>query len=52
MIGAAAVAGKIIKTLLTKPKSPTEGPPLPAGLDVSWPGFVKRGVERLKKVGR
>lgn len=32
---------------LLKPTSPKEGPPLPDSWDISWPGFLKRGVDRL-----
>lgn len=41
--------GEISKvvSILLKPASPEEGPPLPGSWDISWPGFMKRGVERL-----
>lgn len=35
--------------ILFKPASPDEGPPLPQSFDISWPGFMKRGIERLIK---
>ncbi len=37
---------KIARTLL-KPAGPKEGPPLPDSWDISWPGFLTRGVKRL-----
>ena len=36
-----------IARILLKPAIPKEGPPLPASMDISWPGFLKRGVDRL-----
>jgi len=39
----------IIAEILLKPTSPTKGPPLPDSFDVSWPGFMKRGINRLIK---
>jgi hypothetical protein len=36
-----------IARILLKPSSPKEGPPLPGSWDISWPGFLKRGVDRL-----
>lgn len=33
--------------ILLKPNHPTEGPPVPASWDLSWPGFIARGVKRL-----
>lgn len=36
-----------VAKILLKPSSPKEGPPLPASMDISWPGFIKRGVDRL-----
>lgn len=36
-----------IAKILLKPASPKEGPPLPDSMDISWPGFLKRGVDRL-----
>jgi len=36
-----------IARILLKPASPKEGPPLPDSWDISWPGFLKRGVDRL-----
>ena len=36
-----------VAEILFKPTSPTEGPPLPASWDISWPGFMKRGIKRL-----
>ena len=38
----------VVMTLL-KPTLPSKGPPLPDSFDVSWPGFMKRGIERLRK---
>jgi len=34
--------------ILLKPTSPKKGPPLPDSMDISWPGFFIRGIERLK----
>ena len=36
-----------IAEILLKPAVPSEGPPLPASFDISWPGFLKRAVDRL-----
>lgn len=36
-----------VADILFKPKSPQEGPPLPDSFDISWPGFLKRAVDRL-----
>ncbi len=36
-----------VARILVKPASPKDGPPLPASMDISWPGFIKRGVNRL-----
>lgn len=47
MLGALATAGIVAKTLL-KPTDPSEGPPVPASWDISWPGFIKRGIQRLR----
>jgi hypothetical protein len=47
MFGTIAVAG-LLKTIL-KPSNPKEGPPLPESWEVSWPSFVKRGIERIKQ---
>lgn len=33
--------------ILLKPTSPKEGPPVPASWDISWPGFITRGINRL-----
>ena len=38
-----------IAEILFKPSAPSEGPPLPASMDFSWPGFLKRSIERLIK---
>ena len=38
-----------IARILLKPASIKEGPPLPDSMDISWPGFLKRGVDRLIK---
>lgn len=43
-----AIALRIAEILL-KPNDPGTGPPLPQSFDVSWPGFLKRAVERLIK---
>jgi hypothetical protein len=37
---------KIVETLL-KPTDPAEGPPVPDSWDISWPGFITRGIRRL-----
>ena len=36
-----------IAEILLKPSNPKEGPPTPASWDISWPGFITRGVKRL-----
>ena len=36
-----------IARILLKPAGPKEGPPLPASMDISWPGFFTRGIKRL-----
>ena len=36
-----------IAAILLKPAVPSDGPPLPASFDISWPGFLKRAVDRL-----
>lgn len=36
-----------IAEILLKPTDPKDGPPLPDSWDISWPGFFKRGIERL-----
>ena len=36
-----------IARILLKPAPPQKGPPLPDSMDISWPGFLKRGVDRL-----
>lgn len=38
--------GRFVEILL-KPTKPSEGPPLPDSLDISWPGFLKRAVDRF-----
>jgi len=38
---------KIAEILL--PTAPKEGPPLPSGLRLTWPGFIKRSIDRLMK---
>lgn len=40
-----------IAVILMKPASPKDGPPLPASWDLYWPGFLKRGIERLLTEG-
>jgi hypothetical protein len=39
--------GLRIAEILLKPTDPKKGPPLPDGLDISWPGFFSRGLKRL-----
>lgn len=43
------LGGKIVRVgqILLKPASPAAGPPLPQSFDVSWPGFIRRGIKRL-----
>ena len=36
-----------VTEILLKPAVPSDGPPLPASFDISWPGFLKRAVDRL-----
>jgi len=36
-----------IARILLKPADPKEGPPLPDSMDIHWPGFLKRAVDRL-----
>ena len=36
-----------IAEILLKPTPPREGPPVPASWDISWSGFIKRGINRL-----
>ncbi len=36
-----------IVEILLKPTDPKEGPPVPSSWDISWPGFMKRGIDRL-----
>ncbi len=36
-----------IAEILLKPTNPKEGPPVPSSWDISWPGFMKRGIDRL-----
>ncbi|HUV55669.1 MAG TPA: hypothetical protein VMV84_00400 [Dehalococcoidales bacterium] len=38
-----------IAGILIRPAKPSKGPPLPDSFDVSWPGFFKRGIDRLIK---
>jgi len=33
--------------ILIRPNDPPEGPPVPETWDISWPGFLKRAVDRL-----
>ena len=35
--------------ILFEPTDPSEGPPVPGSWDISWPGFMKRGIDRLIK---
>lgn len=39
--------GLRVAEILLKPNDPKEGPPLPDSWDISWPGFLKRAVDRL-----
>lgn len=39
--------GARIAEILLKPSDPHTGPPLPQSLDISWPGFFRRGIKRL-----
>jgi hypothetical protein len=34
-----------------QPQDPDKGPPLPSGLDISWPGFFARGIQRITTEG-
>ncbi|MDD5510420.1 MAG: hypothetical protein PHI12_06405 [Dehalococcoidales bacterium] len=36
-----------VAEILLKPSNPKEGPPVPASWDISWPGFLTRGIQRL-----
>ena len=36
-----------VARILLKPTNPKDGPPVPASFDISWPGFLKRAVDRL-----
>ncbi|MFH1646623.1 MAG: hypothetical protein ABID71_02880 [Chloroflexota bacterium] len=36
-----------VAKILLSPADPKEGPPLPDSMDISWPGFLKRAVDRL-----
>lgn len=42
-----AVANASITRALS-PAEPSKGPPLPSGLDISWPGYFTRAISRLK----
>ncbi len=33
--------------ILLKPTDPKAGPPVPGSWDISWPGFITRGIKRL-----
>lgn len=35
-----------VASILLKPQSPKEGPPVPGSWDMTWPGFLKRAVSR------
>lgn len=37
--------------VLLKPQSPASGPPLPASMNVFWPGYFSRGIDRLQTEG-
>lgn len=37
-----------VAEILIKPTKPSEGPPVPDSWDISWPGFFKRAIERLR----
>ena len=45
--------GKLITDVAArlKPHDPKSGPPLPSGLDISWPGYFSRGIKRLTTEG-
>ena len=45
------VAGLRIAEILLKPAHPTKGPPLPDSIDLSWPGFFTRGIQRIISQG-
>jgi len=34
-----------------QPQDPSKGPPLPNSLDISWPGFFARGIQRMSTEG-
>jgi hypothetical protein len=34
-----------------QPQDPSKGPPLPNSLDISWPGFFARGIQRISTEG-
>jgi len=36
-----------VAKILLYPADLKEGPPLPGSMDISWPGFLKRAVDRL-----
>ena len=36
-----------LSEILFKPAPPSKGPPVPDSFDISWPGFLKRAVDRL-----
>lgn len=40
---------KPVLEILFKPTPPSNGPPLPESFDLWWPGFMKRGIDRLIK---
>ncbi len=48
LAGKGITALKLFEVLL-KPTDPKEGPPLPSSWDISWPGFIMRGIKRLKE---
>jgi hypothetical protein len=36
-----------VAAIMTKPSDPRKGPPVPDSFDISWPGFLQRGIGRL-----
>lgn len=46
-VGLAVNALRVAEILL-KPNPPEEGPPVPDSWDISWPGFIMRGIQRLR----
>jgi hypothetical protein len=44
---ARGVAGLRVVEVLLRPNSPGKGPPVPDSWDLSWPGFLQRGIQRI-----